>query len=347
MLLKLNKILLLLLTTPLQLIYFILLSIHQTYLKIFRKSYHNQYIKIISCGNIVAGGSGKTPLVSWLIDFCIIKNLSPAVLSRGYRSIGKKPRKLIGWQDNNDWQHWGDEASLLSKRHPKVPLYIDPNRRRSAEIACFDNNNILLLDDGFQQINIKKNLDLALFDATTPLKNLKLIPTGFLREPLSALTRASAIIIGKTNLNPTNAALIKQKLQKIVPNTPFFQTKYWPVSCVDENNKAHALNIFRDTQFKAISGIGSPSSFTKALQECNFNVISHKIFADHHTYKKQELINILATNQNWITTEKDAIRLKNHLPLFAKQGCRLYFLKMDIECEDDFKKFINLTLAST
>ena len=139
----------------------------------------------ISVGNITTGGTGKTPVVRWLAERLQEQGRRPAVLMRGYRSEGGI----------------SDEQSLLQQQLPEIPVIANPDRVRGAADATQKQNDIdtFILDDGFQHRRVHRDFDLVLIDATAPFGFGHILPRGSLREPLSGLRRANALLITRSS----------------------------------------------------------------------------------------------------------------------------------------------------
>ena len=258
-------------------------------------------IPVICVGNIYLGGTGKTPLCIEI--FSILKNLNmnPAFIRKKYRSFQ-------------------DEADLQ-----KQIGTVFQNKKRANAIEEASNNkaNIVILDDGFQDFSIKKNLSIVCFNEKRWTGNGFVIPSGPLRESLSALKRANHVFInGKKNLDIENKIFSKNGDIKI------FYTQYKP-----EN-----INQFKNNKIIAFAGIGDPENFFSLLNENKLNIIETIKFPDHHKYSEKELENLLNKMKKndaiLLTTEKDYFRISG---IYKKN---IKFLKIKVEI-DNKKKFID------
>ena len=154
------------------------------------KTHHSKAV-VISIGNITLGGTGKTPLVVWLCNFLHQKNPSFAVLTRGYKT---KTKKSPTGNDMPDTMT--DEPAILSENCPQVKVIINPDRVAGAVEAIKKfGAKILIMDDGFQHRRLARDLDIVTIDATQPFGYEKIFPAGLLREPLTSLRRADAVVI--------------------------------------------------------------------------------------------------------------------------------------------------------
>ena len=264
-------------------------------------------IPVICVGNIYLGGTGKTPLCIEI--FLILKNLNmnPAFIRKKYDSFR-------------------DEVDLQKQ---VGPVYQNKKRMDAIEEAAQNKANVAVLDDGFQDHSIKKDLSIVCFSEKKWIGNGFIIPSGPLREGLSALKRANYVFInGNKNLDIENKILKKNKKTKI------FYTHYKPKN-IDE---------FKNKKIIAFAGIGNPENFFDLLKDNKLNIIETIEFPDHYQYSEKELVNLLAkSNKNdaiLLTTEKDYFRMSESYRKSIK------FLKIAIEIEnknqfvEDIKKII-------
>ena len=256
-------------------------------------------IPIICVGNIYLGGTGKTPLCIEI--FSILKNLNmnPAFIRKKYDSFQ-------------------DEVDLQKK---VGPIYQNKRRIEAIKEAILDKVNVVILDDGFQDFSIYKNLSIVCFNEKQWIGNGLVIPSGPLRENFSALKRANCVIInGKKNTDIENKILNKNKEIKI------FYMKY----------KAQNSDEFKNKKVIAFAGIGNPENFFNLLKDNKINVTEEIKFPDHHKYSEKELENLInktkKNNDILITTEKDYFRIiKSH-----KKDINYLKIKTEIENRNQF-----------
>lgn len=172
-------------------------------------------VKIISVGNIGAGGTGKTPMVQLLSQGLSKQNISHCIVSRGYK---KKVKGLTIVSNNNkiisNIESSGDEPFMLAKTLPGTPVLVG-NKSDAIKVAINKfNPQFILLDDGFQSLRIKRDYNIVLIDLSKSINNYKILPTGYLREPLFCLKRANIVIYTKTNYNTKNSHSIKNIITK-------------------------------------------------------------------------------------------------------------------------------------
>ena len=264
-------------------------------------------IPIICVGNIYLGGTGKTPLCIEI--FSILKNLNmnPVFVRKKYDSFQ-------------------DEADLQKQ---VGPVYQNKKRIEAVKEALHNKANVAILDDGFQDFSINKNLSIVCFNKKQWVGNGLTIPSGPLRESLFALKRANCgVINGEKNRDIENKIFSKNKEIKI------FYTKY----------RAKNISEFKNKKVIAFAGIGNPENFFDLLKDNKIDIEEEIKFPDHHEYSEETLENLInkakENNNILLTTEKDYFRIaKNY-----KQN--ISFLKIEVEIEnrnqfiDQIKKII-------
>ena len=278
--------------------------------------------KVISVGNITLGGTGKTPLVEMICRILKQQGKRIAILTRGY-----KRRDLAA----------ADEPAMLRRNLPGTAVIVDEDRVRAAAKASEDYGvNTVVLDDGFQQWKIKKDLDIVAIDVTNPFGNLRLLPRGILREPLSSLKRASVLVLTKANLTSSNQE-IKQLLGKINSQASIFEAIHKPVAFYQLNTsdeKSLSLDKFQGRGVGLVCGIADPASFENIISKLGAKIeLSYK-FPDHYEYRREDLDRIEAgARQNGvntiITTEKDSIRFSRLEYRFS--GIDYYVLRIELK----------------
>ena len=246
--------------------------------KSFTKT-HKCSIPIICVGNIYLGGTGKTPLSIEIYSILKNLNMNPVFIRKKYKSFQ-------------------DEAALQAQIGS---IYQNKKRLNAIKEAIKYKNNIAILDDGFQDFSISKNLSIICFNSKQWVGNGLTIPSGPLRENLSALKRADCVVInGDKNLNIEKEIISKNKKIKI------FYTKF----------KAKNIDNFKNKRITAFAGIGNPENFFDLLKTNNLDVIKEIKFPDHHFYSKQELKNLFniskENNTILVTTEKDYFRIEDN-----------------------------------
>jgi len=259
---------------------------------------------VISVGNITTGGTGKTPMVIELARRLIEQGEKPAILLRGY---------MAGKSEVNS-----DETLVLSQalRH-QVPVMPDPDRVAGAKrvLAEHPETTVFLLDDGFQHRRVKRDLDIVLIDATRPFGFGRLLPRGLLRESLTGLRRADAVILTRCDLAPGEVlAELDRQIGSIVGQTPLLHSVQ---SWSDYLSMAGLLNTdyLEGKKVFGACAIGNPEVFEKMIHAAAGEVLEVRLFDDHHTFTKEEAHGLIraATDRGAdvvVVTEKDWVKLE-------------------------------------
>jgi len=303
---------------------------------------------IISVGNLTIGGSGKTPLVIYLLDLLNKYGLKTGVLSRGY---GRRSRgyKLVsdGEKILTTVDQCGDEIyQTVSECH--VPGAVCENRVKGAEKFLSQTDvNIIVLDDAYQHRWIYRDLNILVCEQKFLLSHnflvKNLFPTGNLREPFISVKRADVVII---NRKFSIAEDIPANLRKYFEGKKIFKANYKAIGFVDIKRKVdHKIEEFKGQKSLVVSGIADPSSLINVLDQNGLNTENRMIFIDHKNYSNKEIQairkNFYNTNSHSvITTQKDAVKLVGFSKEFDDIDIFYLKIKMVMSDEQSFIKFI-------
>lgn len=269
---------------------------------------------VISVGSLVVGGSGKTPMATWLADQLHRRGHKVALLSRGYGArlapSGTKPALTIvsdGRHILTKPQHAGDEPFMMAHQLAGVPVVVSKDRGLAAlrAISAYG-ADVLILDDGFQHHGLARDLDLVMFDADFGAGNGHLLPRGPLRESLRGLGRSHAI----GEVDGVLPDVITQAIGRFAPNAFRFRARRRPVSLRDlEATVAVSPEVLRGMKVGMIAGIARPESLRRTLRELGAEVIAERLFRDHHPYRARDFRGLNEQASVWVTTEKDAFKI--------------------------------------
>lgn len=287
--------------------------------------------KVISVGNLTVGGTGKTPTVLLIAERLAAEGKSVGILTRGYRGGSS------ALEANDPAKSGSDEVQLVRARlGDRVSFGVGADRfARGCELAQ-RGVNWFVLDDGFQHLQLARDVDIVLLDAKDPFGGGRLLPAGRLRESRTALDRADVIVITRSQHAPGLEAAIRRD-----SDAPVFyaHTKLDSVHALhggypgEENRNARTQKVF------AFCGIGNPSAFLADLQDWGFQVVGCRYLADHHRYTQQDVEGIEAAARQGgaeaiLCTEKDVFNLGgNKWSAFDVSYCRI---SMQIDGEDEF-----------
>ncbi len=272
---------------------------------------------VISIGNITAGGTGKTPLVIWLAKHLSDK-YKPAVLTRGYKS----QQTLL------------DEISMITDSCGAA-IIVNSDRVAGANEAITSGADVLIMDDGFQHRRLARDIDIVTIDATHPFGYGKVLPAGLLREPLSFLKRAHAVII--TRIDQASKHQLKElelKLIEINPSLVLARAVHKPITFIDANTMQIPIEQMQNKKAFAFCAIGNPGSFIETLKSLDIEITDSVFFDDHHHYSKTDFDSIvkLAQSSNAdliLTTEKDYSKIQHGW--ITKNNINFAHLKVEIE----------------
>jgi len=269
-------------------------------------------VPLIVVGNITLGGTGKTPMVLWLIEFLRTRGYRVGVISRGYG--GEPPR--LPWQVDPDGTaaHSGDEPLLIAQR-AQVPVVIDPDRPAAARaLLAYNEIDLIISDDGLQHYALGRTVELVMLDAQRGLGNGRCLPEGPLREPPERLSSVDLIV--------SNGAAQDQKGR--------YAMQLLPTSLVHlRSGKPVPLALWQgEREVVALAGIGNPERFFRTLDWCGFQYDA-RVFADHASYSP-EILQDLPRNKTVIMTEKDAVKCR---PLAQENW---WYLSVEAELSDAF-----------
>ena len=257
-------------------------------------------IPVICVGNLVAGGHGKTPAALSIGNFLKSNNKAVHFISRGYKGSLSGP--LLVDPKIHTANEVGDEPLLLSEI---APTWIGANREASIIVAHKMGAEIIIMDDGFQNPSVKKDLSIIVVDGEVGFGNGRLIPAGPLREDIAiGLSRASAvIIIGEDKLD-LKSTLLNFATYPLQEPLKVITARLKPIDNFQSLSKKKVL---------AFTGIGRPEKFFNTLAEMDCNIVGIKKFTDHHQYTKKEIARLHKIadieNAQLITTSKDYVRL--------------------------------------
>ena len=277
---------------------------------------------VISVGNLTVGGTGKTPMVLWLAEKLVAEGKKVGILTRGYRG-----RESAGGSTS-------DEVQLLQARlGDRVAFGIGAERFERGQELVKQGVKCFILDDGFQHLQLARDVDIVLIDATNPFGGRHLLPAGRLREPKTALSRADIIVITRSHHAPGLEAAIRRE-----SDAPIFysRTRLDSVVAWAPGKSSDEIPHLEDKKLFAFCGIGNPSAFVADLRDWGFQVAGHRFFPDHHRYKLDDLHAIgmeagRAGTSALVCTEKDIFNLGE----LRFQSLGVFYCRISLEVDRD------------
>ncbi len=266
-------------------------------------------VPVIVVGNIVVGGTGKTPFVIWLVNFLRENGFKPGIVSRGVG--GKTQRHPVQVSRNDAASQVGDEALLLMQR-ADCPVVICRDRAKAVQTLIRHHEcDIIISDDGLQHYRMGRDIEIVMVDGKRQFGNQQLLPAGPLREKLSRLNEADFVVT--QDGDDENTCSMKLK----------------PLEFVSVINPEQTLSFadFPRNKSHAVAGIGHPERFFAVLRAAGFDIIPHR-FSDHHLYLPHDLD--YADSLTILMTEKDAVKCE----AFAND--RYWYLRVAAVMPDSF-----------
>lgn len=282
---------------------------------------HRLPVYTISIGNITTGGTGKTPFVVLVAKYLKGKTRKVAILSRGY---GGRKTSLI----NNDklfeeHRHGpneiiNDEYLMLKECLNDVQILLGSDRVQNGRKAIKDYSvDCLILDDGFQHLKLKRDLDIVVIDALNPFAGERLIPRGMLRGPIKDLCRADLFVISHCDLiDEHDLKSIYKRLKQINSDVPVCEAIHKPVLLENIKDSSNMkIEWLKGKRVYGVCAIGNPGSFEATLQKLGADLIKFQTYDDHHIYSQKE-IDCISSDAGplgvdaVVVTQKDIVKIK-------------------------------------
>ena len=310
-------------------------------------------LPVISVGNITVGGSGKTPHVEYLVRLLQDK-VKIAVLSRGYK---RKSRGYVLAEEDTEMKEIGDEPFQMHQKFPGIYVAVDAKRVRGIQHLQDDEETkdveVILLDDAFQHRYVKPGINILLVDYHRLIIYDKILPAGRLREPLSGKNRADIVIVTKCpkDLKPMEFRVLT-KAMNLYP----FQKLYFTCINYDKpigifNEQQQDLESLKDKNVMLLTGIASPKQMEHDLTPM-VKTLTSVSFGDHHHFKSKDIDRINEIFESMpeprliITTEKDAVRLRDSEGLYEIVKDNLYALPIKVSFMQDQEENFNEKIIS-
>ncbi len=288
---------------------------------------------VVSVGNITSGGTGKTPMTIYLAEQWRKRGKTVGIVSRGYRRKNKDAVVLVsdGSQTLETPRSVGDEPYLMAERLRGVPIVVANDRYEGCHLLTSKFQiDLILLDDGFQHLQLHRDQNLLLIDASNPFGNGTLLPRGTLREPLSAIGRADCVILTRTEEGKETDNLLDSIAAM---GRPILRSRFQATALIDMTTGArHPISDLSDQAVFVFCGIGNPDAFLKQLTALGASVKDVLIFRDHHFYEDADIAVIKNRSASLgvkkiVTTEKDAVKLKD----LSMAGLEIQALRVEVD----------------
>lgn len=290
-------------------------------------------VPVVSVGNIVLGGTGKTPTVKYIVELLVANGYSPAIISRGYKGRANSLVNIVS--DGKSLQlsplQAGDEPYMLASSLPHIPVLTGKKRIFPARFAISEfGADVLVLDDAFQHLRVRRDLDIVLFDGTFLAGNSRVFPGGVLREPVASLHRCHCFLV--TGVNDTNSPRVSrfcELLEKKFPGKPVYRSQTMASATADS-----------EARYFAFSGIANPERFIKTAESLKLNIIQARFREDHAHYTANILDDICRDAvkcgaTHLLTTEKDFVKISGN-----KSSIPISVIKINAIPDIEFNDFV-------
>lgn len=283
---------------------------------------------MVSVGNLTLGGTGKSPVVHYLVQRMMFLQKKAAVISRGYKRENQYA-DIVNTKTENAGRVYGDEPIMLAMKNPESPVVVSANRVASTKLIKekFEDVDVIISDDSFQHRKIQRNLDIVLIDASQPLSDLMLFPLGRARECLDSLKRADVLFLTKVNFSSREKR--EQIDKKIKPylrddvSVFFVKMENQEVYPLLDSTKKEKIFKMNCKKVALLCGIANPHFFKSSFEQKWGEKVSKTFFyPDHHVYNEDEVAQALLYCKQHkidrlIVTEKDAVKISEF------KGCDL------------------------
>lgn len=308
----------LVLLTPLSLLFRMLVAMRRLAYRHGLLRSHKLPVPVIIVGNITVGGSGKTPLVAWLVDYLRGKGYHPGIVARGYGGKASSWPQQV--RQDSDPAIVGDEAVLLAVL-TGCPMAVGPNRFAAASaLVKYNDCDVIVADDGLQHYALQRDIEIAVIDGVRRFGTGFMLPAGPLREPVSRLGETDLVVVNGLGGGGEHPMRLKRGVLR---------------NLLDEKRTCK-LETFRQQRVHAVAGIGNPERFFQALRETLGKVETHA-FPDHHLFTEQDIR--FNDDAPVLMTAKDAVKCRR----FATG--KEWYLPVAAEMSGDFCTRLDVLLA--
>jgi tetraacyldisaccharide 4'-kinase len=271
-------------------------------------------VPVVSVGNVTLGGTGKTPLVAWLVGWFQARGVRVAIVSRGYKARAGAPN---------------DEALELAGKLPGTPHVQNPQRVVGAQQAIREHQaELIVLDDAFQHRRIHRDLDVVLLDALEPFGMDRVFPRGLLREPLCGLQRADVVLLSRSDaVSSEQREAIRRRAADLAPQALWLEAVQRPCGLRSADGILEDVGRIAGRRIAAFCGIGNPAGFRHTLKTCDCQLVDFREFPDHHAYAAKDIQSLCRWTDGLpdvvavVCTHKDLVKIPRQqlgaVPLWA------------------------------
>jgi len=306
--------------------------IHRSQARFTRPSRGQPACAVLSIGGLTVGGAGKTPVAAALARALQLRGHRVVLASRGYRGRTRNRVTVVsdGRRIHSAVATSGDESLVLAAHAPGVPVLVGRDRRVVGHhaVSMFD-AEILILDDGFQHHRLARDLDLVCIDGAAGFGNRHVVPWGPLREPLSALRHADWVCVVDGGEDEKESKLVERF---VADGGRVLRAWRRPSEIISlDQSMRQSTDSLAGRSVGLLAGVGQPGSVRRSLEQLGAKVVAERLFPDHHAYRKADLGSLDPKVPEWITTEKDALKI---LPEWIG-AAKVSVLRIEVEFEKE------------
>lgn len=302
-------------------------------------------VPVLSVGNIVVGGSGKTPMVAFITRYLLDEEIRVGIVSSGYGRPGKISFIEPGYRvQKMDVNQTGDEVMLLANDLPEAFFAVDESKALAAQkLAEMKAVDVIIVDDGFQHFALARDINLVTYDAGVKKKHLKPFPYGILREPVKAIRRADIVVVTRSKF-ARELALLMKRLQKIHPEGEFYNAKFAANDLVGREQTL-SVKYLEDKSVFLFAGVGNFQALKKQVFALSGDLDYAWELSDHQQYDQTVLKEIRAMVEELdsdviVTTSKDWVKLGNF-----DFGREIYYLTLSLDLDPGEEKLMEGIMA--
>ena len=270
-------------------------------------------ISVVSIGNLTVGGTGKTPVSAWIAARLAQQGRMPAIVLRGYG---------------------GDEPLVHSRINPGIPVIVAADRSAGIRDAASAGADVAILDDAFQHRKARRDLDIVLLSADDWTGRRRLLPAGPFREPMSALTRASAVFITRKSAGDQQVAAVRNAVVAEAPDVPLAVIRLDLSEVIRAVPPAGAMPaaMLAGKKILGVAAVGNPAAFFSQLESLNA-IVRPMAYPDHHAYTASDIAEITRKSAECdfvVCTLKDAVKLG---PVWPASNTPLWYVSLAVQVE--------------
>jgi tetraacyldisaccharide 4'-kinase len=270
-------------------------------------------IPVVSVGNLTVGGTGKTPVASWIASRLSALGMTPAIVLRGYGI---------------------DEVLVHQRLNPGVAVVVDADRASGIALAAANGATVAVLDDGFQHRRSRRDADIVLVSADSWTGKTRMLPAGPWREPLDSISRASLAVITRKSADDRTVTEVARAIRAVAPELAqavVSLTMGNLVSATDAHIRTELASM-SGKRVIAVSAVGNPGAFAAQLRAAGA-IVTSRAYADHHAFSIDEALNIAAESKRYemtVCTLKDAVKLG---PMWPADARPLWYVSQAVSVE--------------